>query len=411
MEDTLADSFNPLISLMGKMALGIFLLLILLSLISTIVAFLYYRQAKNKDSFLLKIQNSKDENEVLSITPSMKNVFRPLLGYISGRLLLKDFAFSDTFVLASTHYKKNSLRMDGIYGKGALYFPDIKEYQIKGSIIYFEDMLRLIRLPIKRNLTTSFYNAPKINNQYNLDVQPQSAKDMEERIQEMRKVEGEFLNYKQFEFGDDIRRIVWKIYGKNRELIVRNPETRNPFASKLEMYASFHNSIATLIPGNKLANELLNVYKNAIWSLYKSLADKQKWELIYLSEQQIPNNIEDVQEKVAYQIAQSHWQEHSRIEQYFNLKTGTVFCIHSLTNVEDLKHFIENGGAEKIIHFTMLSSALEQSKVSLWKRVFLLNDNQKGIQQLQTEWLLSPLRMQILKNERAINRVLQYYGF
>ncbi|HRP88503.1 MAG TPA: hypothetical protein PKX92_00555 [Edaphocola sp.] len=410
-EETIVDSLSPLVSLLAKMALGIFLVLVLVSAVSTILVFLYYRKNRNNESFHLKLQHLNDENNILTIAVKLKTAFRPLLGYVSGRLQLQGFDLSDSFVLASTHFRKNSLKVDEIYGENLLTFPDIKEYQIKGTVIYFEDMLRLLRLPVVQKMNTSFYNPPKTTKQDSPEVQPQSTKDMEVRIKEVRRVEGELFNYKQFEYGDDVRRIVWKIYGKNRELIIRHAEMRNPFASKLEIYASFHNGLATFIPETNLANAFLNVYKNAVWSLYISLVEKNEWELHYISEQKIISTIEDIEERTAYEIAQSKWQEHTGINTYFNLKNGTVFCIHSLTNIEDLKLFINNGGADKMIYFIPLSELMEKSKYSFWKRLFFLEDAlEEGEGKLKTEWLLSPLRIQMLKNEALILKLLKAFS-
>ena len=95
-------------------------------------------------------------------------------------------------------------------------------------------------------LTSSgnFFNGPPLKATGNIIVQPKKTEETNMRIEEMRKVEGELLNYKNFETNDDVRRIVWKIYAKNKELVVRIPETNDPYASHIYFYASFYNAIS-----------------------------------------------------------------------------------------------------------------------------------------------------------------------
>ncbi|OJV53091.1 MAG: hypothetical protein BGO31_04880 [Bacteroidetes bacterium 43-16] len=405
------NSFLPLVILLAKVALIIIAVIIACSLISTIVAFLIFksRSKAQRALFRLNLSGDTEQNNAIHIQPSITHTYRPLLGYISGRLILKDQRLSDPFVLASTQFKKNSLWVDAVYGNNTMSFPDIKEYQVAGVMLYFEDMLRLIKLPVKQAHTGSFFNPPQANTGQEPAVQPQATREQDIRIEQMRNVQGEYLNYKQFEFGDDVRRIVWKVYAKNRELIVRNPEIRNPYASRIEMYASFHNSLLTLIPDSAIFNTLLNTYKNAVWSLYQSLSLQQDYELIYMPEQAFPRHFDDEAERTAYCIAQSEWQNDQPIEQYFDLKKGTVYCIHSLTDAAALEQFLGNGGADKFVYMAYLSDAFKQSSKSLLKKIFFYEEEENS--QQPASWLVSPLRSRILKNEATLSRILKSYGF
>lgn len=410
-EEAELNSFLPLVLLLAKVALIILAVVVGISLISTIVAFLIFRSGnKGKRAlFQLNLATAAEQGNTVRIQPSLSNTWRPLLGYISGRLILNDNRLSEPFVLASTQFKKNSLRVASVYGNNTMSFPDIKEYQVSGTLLYFEDMLRLIRLPLRQQQPGSFFNPPRSGTHQEPAVQPQAVQEQEVRIEQLRNVPGDYLNYKQFEYGDDVRRIVWKVYGKNRELIVRNPEVRNPYASRIEMYASFHNSLFTMIPDSVITNTLLNTYKNAVWSIYRSLSEQQEWELIYVPEQSFPRHFDDPAEKVAYLIAQSEWQNDTRIEQYFDLKKGTVYCIHSLTDAAELETFLANGGAEKFIYMCYLSDAFKQAGRSWIKRIFFYDEDRED--KKQASWLLSPLKARILKNEAALTRILKSYGF
>lgn len=410
-EEAALNSFLPIVLLLAKVALIILTIVVSISLISTLIAFLIFRSRNKgrKALFQLNLSTAAEHNNTVLIQPSLSNTYRPVLGYISGRLILKDQRLSDPFVLASTRFKKNSLWVDSVYGSNTMTFPDIKEYQVSGTMLYFEDMLRLIRLPVRQQHTGSFFNPPHADVNKEPVVQPQATREQDLRIEQLRNVPGDYLSYKQFEYGDDVRRIVWKVYGKNRELIVRNPEIRNPYASRIEMYASFHNSLLSIVPDIAITNTLLNTYKNAVWSIYRSLSEQQEWELVYVPEQSFPKHFDDPEGKVSYLIAQSEWQSNTSLEQYFDLKKGTVYCIHSLTDAAALEQFLANGGADKFIYMCYLSDAFKQNRKSLLKKIFFYDEDQED--KKRASWLISPLKARILKNEAALTRILKSYGF
>jgi len=410
-EEAALNSFLPIVLLLAKVTLIILSIVVGISLISTIISFLIFRSRRKgqRALFQLNLSTSAEQNNTVLIQPSLNNTYRPFLGYISGRLVLNDQRLSDPFVLASTRFRKNSLWVAAVYGSNTLTFPDIREYQVSGTLLYFEDMLRLIKLPVRQDQVASFFNPPRADVNKEPAVQPQAAREQDIRIEQLRNVPGDYLNYKQFEYGDDVRRIVWKVYGKNRELIVRNPEIRDPYASRIEMYASFHNSLFAVVPDTAIVNTLLNTYKNAVWSIYQSLAEQQEWELIYVPEQSFPKHFEDPAEKVAHLIAQSEWQNDTQLEQYFDLKKGTVYCIHSLTDAVELEQFLANGGADKFIYMCYLSDAFKQKRKSLLKRIFFYEEDQEN--RNHSSWLLSPLKARILKNEATLTRILKAYGF
>ena len=405
------SSTQAFVDLLLRLIAYTLLAIIILALISTLIAYLHFRTKNRKDSSSLdlKIAHAPDQKNLLFVQANLKNALRPILGFVSGKLLLENKQLSKAFVLTNTQFKKNSLKIDALEGNRNYQFQDVKEYEIKGVWVYFEDMFRLIRLASKLPMQTNFYNSPQENRLESSDIMPKSTLQLEHRIEEQRKVEGDWLNYKQFEYGDDLRRIVWKIYGKNREIVIRKPETHSPFASELVLYASFHNGLKSLLPGSDLANFLLNVYKNSIWTLFLSLKKDQQFEVEFVPEQLIPTTIEDTNDRVAYQIAKAEWQENNNLLSYFDSKIGSVFCVHSLSNVHDLAEFLENGDGNAQIHVTYLSKLFELDQKSWIKRIFLVDDTNEAQHQLKTSWLFSPLRLQILKNEEAINRLLKKF--
>lgn len=408
------NTYQPILILLAKIASFAVGALLLISIISTIIAYLrYWLQSKHKKAFFdLNLSSLGLDQQELIIRPTLHHALRPFLGFISGRMILEGKALSKPFVLSSTQWKKNSLFSENIYGTNALHFRDIKEYQVQGSMIYFEDMFRMIRLAIKQDSSGSFYNPPVLQAQEAREIQAQDSIEMDVRIEQMRKVEGEYLNYKQFEYGDDVRRIVWKIYGKNRELVVRNPEIRNPYASEILMYASFQQAIPALLPGSDFAGEMLNYYKNAIWSLFRDLHQKGNIQIHYIPEQKIAvKSTEDADEKVQYQIANALWQSHTDLMAYADTSKGSVFCIHSLSNLDSVQQLLDKIRSDQYVHFVPLSECFRSQKSSWLRKVFFKDAPDQHTASLDAAWVLSPLRYAVQQNETKIRQLLQRYGY
>src|SRR5690606_24799750 len=143
------------------------------------------------------------------------------------------------------------------------------------------------------------------------------------------RIPGDFLNYKNFESGDDIRRIVWKLYAKNRELIVRTAEEKDRYASRVYLYASFHVSLSGM--QNVFAREMLNFYKNTIWTVYDSLV-KQKMPVTFEADQPFVSGKSGADESVSMIISNCTWQQNYLLADYFNKRKGSILLVTSFND-------------------------------------------------------------------------------
>ena len=173
-----------------------------------------------------------------------------------------------------------------MHTKGLYNWPlkNIKEYDINSGIIYFEDFFQFFSFTGKLPSNSNFFNGPPIKTTGALVVQPKKTEETNMRIEEIRKVEGELLNYKNFENNDDVRRIVWKIYAKNKELVVRIPETNDPYASHIYFYASFYNAISNDVY-EEFNEVFLDNFKTVIWNIYDQLS-RQNALIQYIPDQE-----------------------------------------------------------------------------------------------------------------------------
>ncbi len=123
---------------------------------------------------------------------------------------------------------------------------------------------------------------------------------------------------------------MWQIYAKNKELVVRTPETNDPYASHVYFYSSFYNSVSSGIY-EEFNAVFLNHYKTALWNAYQQLS-KQNLMLKFIPDQETKTSfIEDPLQKIKYIISTSDWQTENDLQQYFKKEEASVLCISSLT--------------------------------------------------------------------------------
>ncbi len=409
-EDT--STFTPFIMLMGKMALGLVLGLIAVSVLSTIASWAYYLWLQKSKHYYLEVnfttETKNGRKNKLFLNATLRGVFRPLLGFIKGRLFYDDHELTDKFSLLSSKRKENSLLLAAATGRSRISLPDIKEYQLKGGFIFFEDMLHIFSLAVKQPVSGQFYQPPVLKDEEDREVYPKKTETLDVRIEQLRRVEGEYLNYKDFESGDDVRRIVWKIYAKNRELVVRMPEQYEPYASHLYFYASFHAAVKRQWLGETYLKEMLNYYKNNVWTVYDTLS-KKEWEMRYIPDQSftVPEHL-STPEKAARIISNSMWHTDRSLVSYFNPRQAAVICISSFTDPEELRNMLEQCDATTVVYLIKTSQVFRHFVAWNWLKRLLFLPPKDRLSKVRSRWLFSPMRFQVAKREKELEDILQH---
>jgi hypothetical protein len=185
----------PFILLMGKMALWFAVGLVGLSVLSTIASFIYYLWLRSSKGYQLQVEftteTRKGKKNKLFLNARLDGVIRPALGFVKGRLFYDDNLMTDRFGMLSDKRKEQSLWRMGISGKSRLNLPDIKEYDLKGGFIYFQDMLHLFSLASAQTISGHFYQPPILVDDDDREVFPKKTENMDVRIDQLRRVEGE----------------------------------------------------------------------------------------------------------------------------------------------------------------------------------------------------------------------------
>lgn len=395
---------------MGKLAFWFIVALVLVSMFSTLAAYFYYTWLKasggNELQVAFETEGRKNGRNRVYLQATLEGAFRPILGYVKGRLYYDDNVMTERFSLLTNKRLPRSFRRTAIAGKSRLYLPDVKEYELKGGFVYFQDMLHIFSLAVSQPLSGHFYQPPELSKGPEDEVSPKKTENLDVRIEQLRRVDGEYLNYKDFESGDDVRRIVWKVYAKNRDLVVRVPEMFEPYASHLHMYASFYGE-GKLRLSNAYAQEMLNYYKNCVWTVFDTLS-KKEWEVKYIADQAItlPDQLAEP-DRVAKVITGSNWHADKNLLSYFSPKTGAVLCVSSFTDVDQLAELLEVCDPSTVIYFVKLSGNMRSLAPLTWVFRLLLQPPKDRLSRLRSTWAISPFRFQVQKRERAIESVLK----
>lgn len=407
-EQEATAAFRPFVLLMGKIAFWFVLALVLLSVLSTFAVWLHYRLSRDRSGGL-QVRFSTETRKGrprLFLEALLNGVRRPILGFVNGRLQYDNEQLTDKFSLLTNEQGDIGFWRKAIRGRSRLMLPDIKEYQLQNGYVFFEDMLHIFSLASREKVAGQFYQPPVITNETDKDVFPRQTETADIRIDQLRRVEGEYLNYKDFETGDDVRRIVWKVYAKNRELVVRVPELFQPYASHLYFYASFQAAVKNSWLGEGYLKEMLNYYKNRVWTVYDTLAGKE-WALRYIPDQPltVPEHLEEA-ERVSRIISNSSWHNDQALTDYFNPRKGAVLCISSLNSPAEVAQVLEQCDEGTVVYFVKVSRAFRHLAVfGLLKKLLFLPPKDR-LQRLRSRWLFSPLRLQLSRREKEIEALL-----
>ena len=403
------SSFADIFRLLLKVALGFTVAIISIAFIPVLVSFIYYKYQQRKKGIRFDISTDVKESELnqkqtvrLLISP----VLKPLFGFIKLRLLYDQKHYSKKFsLLENSRRKFFSTSIEGTYHWT---LPQIKEYHVEKAVLYFEDIFQFFSIAVNLPASSHFFTQPTAKGIKDLNVTPRKTEETNTRIDQLRKVEGEFLNYKNFENNDDVRRIVWKIYAKNKELVVRIPEIMDPYASHIYLYASFFSRYNT--EGNSAIEiPFLNYFKVVTWSIYQNLV-KRGFDVRYIPDQEVAKNkMADDQQSVKYSISTSKWHQVKDLKTYVKINDASVVIVSSLSDADEVKDLMENYGKDITFIFIKLTDSFKNQNIIDWVQWLFVQNQRDDIDVYKRSWALSPLRMKIKENENRLIKILEKY--
>lgn len=331
------------------------------------------------------------------------NLFRPLLGTVNARLVFAEKKISEPVLLDSGIQQPRQWWRKGITGTGQTLLHDRGIYDVQSVLVSFRDMLGLLSLPVSLPFTHQLITLPVTLAPATVRAQPNATEEQTYRIDIPKRVEGEHVNYKEFEMGDNIQRIVWKIYAKSGQLVVRIPETKDPYASHLYFYVCFFSSHPTK---GIFETELLNVYKDKVRNLFEAL-QRNGYEVRLPQDQEVPK-LAGVNEKKGelFQITAGQWQNQVTPSAFVKAGNAAFICLTSLVASNEIETLLKNLPTSVPLVVIKLSDAIPSPFQISVKDIFFKPETKPG-DHLRQPWLLSSLRRDLLRNEKEIAALLK----
>lgn len=399
--------FQDIFSILIRITLYISCTFLIIGFISVLLSWLFFLFKRHIKQISFHITTKEFDTPYQPIELALKPILRPILGYIKLRFIYDNGSFSKKIQLVEDeHANWFNRNLNGFYDWE---ITDVKEFRISRVVVYFEDFLQFFSLTISLPTAERFYTPPQSQPLQNLEAKQKNTEIKNSRIDEIRKVEGDLFSYKKFESHDDLRRIVWKIYAKNKELVIRTPEILEPYTSHLYLYVSFFSQFLNNHT-EVINNAMLNFYKNKVWSIYKNLVHQNN-DVRWASDQPEKSISFSVnpskEEEIKHLIAVSEWQNNIDMLNFVQPQKAAILVISSLTNVKQVKQLIEWHKNEINFLFVPISKQFKRQGIRSWITWFFLEQEKNKKAKNRMAWTFFPLRREILRNEKELRKILK----
>lgn len=392
------SSFHHFLMLMSKIGFWILALTLTISLLTVAAACLYFIRHRNYFNVRIHKKESEAEHNIL-VETSIDKIVRPVLGNIGVRYLYNKNQLSPAFILKNRQTVFSLLPL--ISHRSTIDLPNVKEYNLEAALLSFQDLFRFFSFTFKNSIQSQFINLPYEIETSKTEVEPKTTQTDEVRTNTLRKIQGEWLEYKKYEATDDIRRIVWKVFAKNKELIVRKQEVLSPYATNINCYVSFYSEYSF---SQNCSDAMSDFYKNYVWSFFKELSSNELE--VKLQFDQFQTGVTD-SALIAEQIAQANWQSVLPASKFCDTQKGSVVFLQSLIPTNEIEKVLDGCGKNILVVYVDLTAVFAStSKMPLWKRIFLKPKNQRN-EELYINWKTSPSRLLINKEIEKHKKLLE----
>ncbi|MBS1731078.1 MAG: DUF58 domain-containing protein [Bacteroidetes bacterium] len=278
--------------------------------------------------------------------------------------------------------------------------PEITLYEADTAWIYFEDLFQFFSIVVPFPIHDHFCNQPPDRQIQPLSIQPRKTEDENERIDELRRTEGEYLNYKHFEGQDDVRRIAWPVYARSRELVVRIPETLDIYASQVYIYPSFFCGFhAENMPSVQIL--FLNYYKTFIWNIIRDIQLKG-FQIHLIPDSKDQPELVNEESQFKERIAALEWQNEMTPKAFVQLNNAAAIIISSLCPADEIKELLYQRNENTLCILVKLSTAIQKAGILHFMSWLFIQQEKNEAEKYRAGWQLSTLRFSILENEKKL---------
>jgi hypothetical protein len=389
----------PLILAMCKLAFFALLSLTILSLISVIVSYIYLKNVTKINNHNIELSIKEKNINQTALIINIEKLIMPIFGYLHIALNYDEIHETKIIKLSASATIKGFI-IKKLNTSVPVYLPHIQSYEIQGGTLYIQDMFHLFRLAFDFKNPLSYLNNTTPISTEQIEITPKKSEELTIRIKELKRVDGELIHTKKFDSGDDTRRIIWKIFAKHKTLLVKSPELFNPFANELFIYASFYAPYLVTHPSDYDLH-LLDYYKQQISNIVSTM-EENNMPIRLITDQ---GNAIDTNNH--HKIITSKWQANILLQDIVRPKFSNIICIQGFNAIEDIKVVLNNITPKDLVFFIKVSHAFKKNIFFNVLEKILLQSPSDTFKNLRTRWWFSIAKHETLKNEHAIENLLQ----
>ncbi len=395
------NSFSEIISLLLKVILFSIVVLIAFCFLTVLVSFIYLVIVKKRGK-LVTLFSMSSTNEQLANKPFIQIEIHPLLkpafGFLKFRIRYNEKMYSAKF----QPIEKNAFSFFSKKYTASFFWdlPEIKTYQVEKAWIYFEDLFQFFSIAVPLPVNDNFYNPPPAREIPPLSITPRKTDEENQRVDEIRKMEGEYLNYKHFEGQDDVRRIAWPVYARSRELVVRIPETLDTYASQVYLYATFYTGFKTEnMPAVQIL--FLNYYKTLLWNICRDIQQKG-FQMNFIPDLNDQPESENAEKDIREKIAAHAWQNEQTLQAFIKLNNAAAIVVSSLCPVDEIRELMYQRNESTLFILIKLSDAIQKAGIMHFVSWLFIQQEKNDAEKYRAGWQLSTARFAILENEKKL---------
>ena len=228
--EQLVPSYSGEVLMLAGKILFVFLLCIpLLVGLMLLLTYLMFKFKKTKP-------NVSWNNNRLEVT----HLIQPFLGFVRIHLLKQDNVYSESILLLPSN-QSGIFFFTGTMVSSPLTLSEIIRTEvIDGLVIHFEDPFRFFSFSLRCAVNIERTRLPDAEAERSNWMTLKHPDREEQHTQSQQPRPGDWFHLKSFEPGDDVRRIVWNLYARHKELMVRQQDKQQPYGDTLRVFVSFH---------------------------------------------------------------------------------------------------------------------------------------------------------------------------
>lgn len=402
--EAVVNGLLPLVRLLLQM--GVFLLAAALgvSILSTLIAWFThrYKSAASSETLELSIEQTAGEDQYFQLVRTGRLL--PFWGNVQTILYFREEESTHPVALQNENLLSFSYQSRQ-RATGVLRLRHTKEYKLESVRLFYRDAFGLFALPVTIPASDVLLRTPDALPSSELQVMPRRATELTERVDTMQRVEGDLYNSRRFASGDDMRRILWSVYARNRELIVRIPEIFEPYASVLTVFAAFKATLPATFSQTEEATQIaLDFYKSAVWTVYNDLSkgDRQlQFQLAHAAVSTATTKAEAIRQA----IAAAHWEAAEALP---DSKTQ-VIVLSSLLTPEDLVALLDSFSGKRSVVLVRLSEAFNMKAKGTFLSRLIFRSSREGREARLQRQRSRVLAAQLRQREEKLLSILHEY--